>query len=57
MFVGSYWRPLVIMGVICSLIATVMVYWIIESPRWLFNKGDRKATAEALKRIYEINKA
>lgn len=39
MYIGTEWRPLVSMGVIVSVISVVMVYWIIESPRYLYSKG------------------
>ena len=38
MYVSTYWQPLIIMGIIVSLISNVMMFWLIESPRYLYSK-------------------
>jgi MFS family permease len=48
MFVGTSWKPLVIMGTFVSLMSTILVFWVIESPRYLYSIGDHKACTKAI---------
>jgi hypothetical protein len=40
MFIGNHWQPLIEMGTFVSLVSTIMVIWVIESPRYLYSSGD-----------------
>ena len=39
MYVSTHWQPLLVMGSFIALISTVLVFWIIESPRYLHSTG------------------
>ena len=42
MYVNTYWQPLIVMGSTISVISTVLVFWTIESPRYLLSSGQIK---------------
>ena len=56
MWIGTQWEPLVIMGTLVSLISTIMVFWVIESPRYLYSCGEYEKCNEALRQIADFNK-
>jgi hypothetical protein len=55
MFISTSWKPLVMMGTIVSLISTIMVFWVIESPRYLYSKGMYVECNKALRDIAKFN--
>ena len=55
MYGSTDWKPLVIMGLVISVISNIMVFWTIESPRFLYSKGENREAIKALKQIAEFN--
>ena len=55
MYVGTYWKPLIVMGTAVSAISTLMVPWIIESPIYLYSKGKYAECTEVLRKIANFN--
>lgn len=56
MFIGRNWEPLVIMGTVVSFISTIMLFWVIESPRYLYSSGEFDKCNDALRQIARFNK-
>lgn len=56
MFISNSWEPLVVMGTVVSLISTIMLFWVIESPWYLYSCGEFEKCNEALRQIAKFNK-
>ncbi|CDW84962.1 solute carrier family member 5 [Stylonychia lemnae] len=56
MYIGNRWEPMIYIGTIISLISSVMVLWIKESPRYLASKGQFLDAKAIILEIADFNK-
>lgn len=45
-----------IMGLVMSVVSTIMVFWVKESPRYLYSKGMIDECNEIIQEIARFNK-
>ena len=53
---GKYANALILMGLVISIIATVMIFWIVESPRYLLATKQYDKLEEVVNYIAKFNR-